>query len=207
MHIEAVTICVDYADFARHALPANKRHFDTYTVVSAPDDFETRALCDKLDIPCMLTGALRPYDGVAKAAAINLGIGDQNGSDRWIALVDADTVLPVHTRRVLERIGLEKQCLCGIDREPMTQGPWIRRGVPRPEGPIIAKAPSGVWRVGHENMGGWWPLGFFQMWHPQSTGIFHYPQEFSAAALVKGGPLTVSSRLSGHVIDAGSFPS
>jgi hypothetical protein len=110
MHIDAVTICVDYADFARHSLPANKQHFDAYTVVSAPDDLETQALCGDLDIPCVLTSALRPYDGIAKARAINLGIGEQYGSDRWIALVDADTVLPAHTRRVLDRIGLEEPC-------------------------------------------------------------------------------------------------
>lgn len=186
MRIEGVTVCVDYADFARHALPANNQHFDAYTVVSAPDDFETQALCNDLDIPCVLTAILRPYDGVAKAKAINLGIGEQYESDRWIALVDADTVLPVHTRHVLERIGLEKPCLYGIDREGMTLGPWTRRGVPRPEGAIIAQAPFGVWRVGHEDMGGWWPLGYFQMWHPQTTGIFHYPQNLSPVAIAGG---------------------
>jgi hypothetical protein len=186
MRIEAVTVCVDYADFAQHALPANKKHFDAYTVVTAPDDRETRALCDDLGIHCSLTVDLRPYNGIAKARAINLGMAGDVVSDRWMVLVDADIVLPAHTRLTFETIGLDEGCLYGIDREPMTRRSWNRRGVPRPAGPVIAQAPSGVWRIGHQDMGGWWPLGFFQMWHPRSTGISCYPTELSLSARASG---------------------
>jgi hypothetical protein len=44
--MEAVITCVKNADFLAHTLPLNKPHFDRIVIVTAPEDEDTKRICD-----------------------------------------------------------------------------------------------------------------------------------------------------------------
>jgi len=44
MYLEAVTVCVDYADFLKEIIPWNQHLFDRWAIVTTPADEETREL-------------------------------------------------------------------------------------------------------------------------------------------------------------------
>ena len=55
MKIEAVIVCVDYADLLAETLPHNLPHFDRTLVITSPEDRETQELCRKLSVPFYAT--------------------------------------------------------------------------------------------------------------------------------------------------------
>jgi hypothetical protein len=58
MAIHALSVCVDYGDYLAWALPHNRRHFDSFTVVTTEEDAQTRRLCAHHGAPVVLTDRL-----------------------------------------------------------------------------------------------------------------------------------------------------
>src|SRR5262249_12480121 len=116
VRIEAVTVCVGYADFLAQTMPRNLPIFDKWVIVTTPDDDETRELCRKFSVHCITT---RDFyrDGATfnKARGIVLGL-DQLSHDSWVLHMDADIVLPTMTRLALKQAHLDPECLYGCDR-------------------------------------------------------------------------------------------
>lgn len=116
MRVEAVTVCVGYADFLTETAKHNRHLFDRWVIVTRPDDKATLEVCKQHNLQAM-TSREFGRDGCQfnKGRAISLGLA-QLATDGWICHIDADIVLPRDTRRQLELADLDPECLYGVDR-------------------------------------------------------------------------------------------
>ena len=187
MYLEAVIVCVNYSDFLAHTLPHNKHHFDRLIVVTDKSDTKTKDLCEFHHVECVQTDAFysegAPFN---KAKGINFGL-NRLSRKGWVLHLDADMYLPPLTRRILENIELNPQHIYGIDRLMCpTYEAWINfleRPKPIHEGWIYIHStifPMGV-RIAEYMSKGYEPIGFFQLWHPETSGVYWYPEEHGAA--------------------------
>ena len=182
--IEAVTTCVNCADFLAHTLPLNKDLFDKFVVVTAPEDKATKRVCDHYGVKYKLTDAFRSRWGeFKKGAGINEGLAELS-KDGWLVHFDCDVILPSHFRQTLERADLDTSMVYGIDRaEFKSYEDWQRfHGDPEPQiqgnGVFIHTSHTGQslgTRVQFANRGGYVPIGFFQLWHADSK-VLKYPE-------------------------------
>ncbi len=171
MKIEAVIVCVDYADFLAETLPHNLPHFDRTLVITSPGDLETQELCRRMSVPFYATSLFhKDGDTFNKARGIDFGLGYLRYND-WVVHLDADVYLPPMTRKWLEWRPLDPESLYGIDRvNCVGYEPWkaflaehhtghdymCRTRVP--PFPLLD-------RIAIRDYGGYVPIGFFQMWH------------------------------------------
>ena len=187
--MEAVVVCVNYADFLAHTLPHNKSQFDRMVVVTAPGDRETINLCQYYNVECVETDVFyRNGDEFNKGAGINEGLAKLSMRG-WTVHMDADIYMPPQTRAIIDRLQLDPRKIYGADRlmcpsyeawaefvctpKPV-QDSWVFiHPTAFPVGIRLAQYMS-YW-------GGYEPLGYFQLWNPQSSGISKYPIEHGAA--------------------------
>src|SRR5271157_5230921 len=90
----SIAVCLNYADFLEHVIPANQPHFDDWVVVTCRSDEPTFRVCERHGVRTVFC----PYfakngSPFNKALAINLGLAHLKCSD-WMIHIDADTVLP-----------------------------------------------------------------------------------------------------------------
>lgn len=168
--VEAVTVCVDYADFLRETIPANRGHFDHWLIITSPDDDNTLNLCRRHNLEVITTRDFyRDGDSFNKGRAIERGLGMLAHTD-WILHLDADIALPGDFRDSLEDADLDPSCIYGADRlmiqsweqwEKMKNEGFLRRGWHCVVG-------SNGFRVGDrwaDIRYGYVPIGYFQLWH------------------------------------------
>jgi hypothetical protein len=182
MRLEGATICVGYGDFLAETLPLNRPHFDRLVVVTKPDDTETKEVCAKYDTECVTTHAFGPDGQFCKGAGINVGLSHLN-QDGWVLHLDADTLLPIHARQLLERRTLDPTCIYGADRINLvgrnTLDTHVRERLQQQ--PPRTFGTEGWWmntiRVVFYEHGGWVPCGFFQLWNPTGSGVRSYVED------------------------------
>lgn len=187
MYIECVVVCVNYSDFLAHTLPHNKQHFDHMIVVTTPEDKATQDVCTHYNVECLTTREMTSNgDPFNKAKGINVALQYLSKRD-WVVHLDADMYLPPLTRGILERINLDKNNIYGIDRMMCpTFEAWIdyiKKPTPTHTGWVYIHPtifPMGV-RIGEFMSDGYEPIGFFQMWHPNTSGVKLYPENHGAA--------------------------
>lgn len=181
MRIEAVTVCVNYADFLAATLPWNMQQFDRIVVVTSYEDRETQELCRRLSVECQPTdvGTLHG-EKFNKGRMIDHGIGFCGGGD-WMLHLDADTWLPPMTRHHLQRADLDEESIYGIDRvlcpsyEAWQDFLAAGEGGNGRGGPVHqhdyhcrVHVPGGFPlgdRISLPEHSGYIPIGFFQLWH------------------------------------------
>jgi hypothetical protein len=183
MRIEAVCVCVDYADYLEEVLPFLLPHVDDMVVVTTPEDGRTRKACARLGVRCLPTRCFhREGEAFNKARGINYGLANLK-LDGWVLHIDADIVLPQRTRYLLNNMDLDARKLYGCDRvncvgraawddfkeNPELQYEWRCLIKPPRRWPLGA-------RIAHMEYGGYCPIGFFQLWSPRGSGITRYPQ-------------------------------
>jgi hypothetical protein len=185
--LEAVTVCLNYADFLEHTIRHNQAHFDDWVVVTMKEDKDTRTVCDRYGVRNVFCPHITRGDSAFnKALAINQGLASLGGKE-WTVHLDADTILPRSFRRHVNNVDLRTDCLYGIDRVTCpSYDEWMKyqtRHNPYEKGYFVH--PPGDWRVGtrlsHFDYGGYVPIGFFQLWHADS-GITRYPTVQTMAA-------------------------
>lgn len=195
LKLQVVTVSVDYSDFLVHTLESNYKLFDKWVIVTSTKDKATQELCaqysDK-NVVCVVTDVF--YDNGAafnKYAGINKGL-ELVDPDAWALFLDSDIALHYETRRVLEHISLQEDCLYGIDRlncsgyakweaykngKGMLQENWLLHTQGLDLGARL------VHHYGHQGENGrfegWRPLGFFQLAH--RSAFESYPQGAKAA--------------------------
>ena len=173
--LEVVITCVNYADFLTETLPFNLPHVDRLVVVTSHADAATQALCRKWSVECVVTDAFTEKgDSFNKGHAINVGLGSlrQNG---WILHLDADVVLPLTCRNMLDKVGLDRDILYGCERCNVTgYSHWQQIKESFHRDPQFGycymmstpgHAPVGA-NVVHKQYG-YTPIGFFQLWHAE----------------------------------------
>jgi hypothetical protein len=190
MKIDCVITSVGYGDFLAYTLPHNRVLFDRTVVATTAGDRVTRRVCEFWHVACVVTGAFTSQGGFAKGAGINAGLAAL-GLDDWCVHMDADIMLPPLARRLIEAAELDRSCVYGVDRMLVRSfEEWTGfLGCPavQQESGIYVHAapfPIGTRIVRHgEGPGpkGWVPIGFFQLWHPGTSGIRTYPAEHTDA--------------------------
>ena len=189
--IEAVTVCVNYADFLAETLPHNLRQFDHYVVVTRADDEGTQRLCRQLGVECRVTDLMHhDGDSFAKARAIDYGLAYLRRDD-WVVHLDADVWLPPMTRQWIDWAQPDPQCIYGIDRCNCTSWAAWRGFIDRPMAQhhqhahgCLTLPPFDVAndrpfhmgaRISLRQYGGYVPIGFFQMWNAGRFPDRRYP--------------------------------
>lgn len=86
------TTSVNYADLLAVTLPAWKS-YGTVMVITREDDMETRLLCDKLEVICLVTDAwyANGSNGINKGTALNSVIHRISTPGDEVVLFDADS--------------------------------------------------------------------------------------------------------------------
>jgi len=92
--MNAIIICVDYADFLGVTLPYNRHHFDRVLVVTTHKDTETQVVATANNAELFLTD-----DFYACGAHFNKWLPLEQGLDRlgrhgWLCILDADILWP-----------------------------------------------------------------------------------------------------------------
>jgi len=179
LSVEAITVCVGYADFLAATLPENLPVLDEIVVVTTPEDEETRKVCRKHNVFHVLSEDHQRGGPFNKARLINRAL-DQIGCDDWVLHLDADIVLPRQFRRLLDWSHLDERCLYGADRQRVVGwDEWqaFKRYVDRwdnhthemgwwfhPQYPLMSRLISSI----H----GYTPIGAFQLFH--SSELIQY---------------------------------
>lgn len=185
--VEAVVVCDKYSDFLVQTLPHNKFLFDRIVVVTSWEDKATQRVCEFHHVQCIRTDELQSRKGeFHKGKGINAGL-EALPLKSWAVHLDADIYLPPQTRLLLQAADLDPQFIYGIDRF-LVRGfeAWAGfQSVPRLQHEDetyihLGAFPMGT-RVMHRHAGGYVPIGFFQLWNPQVSGIRRYPEEHTNA--------------------------
>lgn len=175
MRLEAVTVCVGYADFLAETVKHNRPHFDRWVIVTTPGDKETIELCRHRNLECVTTTEFYRGSGkFNKGRGISLGLNYMS-SDAWVLHLDADIVLPRMTRPMLDVAHLDPANIYGADRVCLhSWEEWqelLKSGYlddqhgyhlccnpyqPKPIGTRIVRGRHG-----------YTPIGFFQLFHNQ----------------------------------------
>ncbi len=171
MNIEAVTVCVGYADFLAETARLNAGLLDRWIIVTSESDEATREVCRRHSLQTFLSeDHHREGGGFAKGRLIERGL-QQLSADAWRLHLDADIVLPHRFRQLLEAAHLDPRAIYGCDRimvrsweqwQKLQQSGWLAHDfhcrVSPPSGFEIGS------RWAHPD-GGYVPIGFFQLWH------------------------------------------
>jgi glycosyltransferase involved in cell wall biosynthesis len=193
MRIEAVVICVNYADFLAATLPHNKYIFDKLVVVTSHKDEDVAHICEVYHIECIKTNIFD--NGFNKGAGINLGLSRLSRED-WCVQIDADCVLPSRARFILEIAKLREDTIYGCHRAMCpSYEDWCRylakptkhfecdiylhNKWPWPLGTQIGKLSK---HPGDTSDLGFVPIGFFQAFHAKSFPNRKYPEIHTSAA-------------------------
>jgi hypothetical protein len=180
MRIEAVTVCVDYADFLEVTLASIRMAVDDLVVVTCPEDVRTQRLCNLNGVRTVVTDAMhRDHRAFSLGAGIDAGLKALPLTD-WALVVDADIVLPRNFHRTVQYLRLDPAKLYGIDRVHCRgRAAWDRfdaelRSVRTFEAPFLRDFPVGA-RIQLYEAGGYLPCGYFQLWNAGATGYRDYP--------------------------------
>lgn len=178
--IEAVITCSKYADFLRQTIPFTISQVDRLVVVTPHEDHETRRVCDEWSVECIVSDSFTEKGDVFnKGSAINIGLAGlrQKG---WILHMDADIVLPVTFRNMLDKAALQRDHIYGANRANIRgYHKWQEfkktlHEVPQFSYRYLVGTPHDL-PIGdcvvHKQYG-YVPIGFFQLWH--STYMHRY---------------------------------
>ena len=112
--LHGICVCENFGDYLDYTMSYNRSIFDTITIVTTTEDYETRRVCHKYNLNIVITDRLHK-DGAPfnKAAGLNDGYSQMN-KDGWVVIFDSDMVFPSFNN-ILKR--LDKRCLYGIPRK------------------------------------------------------------------------------------------
>lgn len=186
MKLECCMVCINYSDFLAETLPINRRQFDKMVIVTAPEDKETQRVCDYWDVDVVLTDVVDSrWGNFAKAKGINAGL-EHLDLDGWVLHLDADIALPPRSRTLLEHADLDPSHLYGADRLSVPDHEAWRAHQASPslqhDGYHVrldAFHPMARFNAWH--LGGYAPVGYFQLWNPGASGVTTYPADHSEA--------------------------
>jgi len=183
--LKAVTTSVNNADFLAHTAPLNRRWFDRFVVVTAPEDQATQRVCKAWNIECVVTDVFRSHWGeFRKGKGVNRGLASLGiGPQDWLVHLDADIILPGSFRHSLEVAQLDPHMVYGVDRIEFKSyqqfQTWYGKPTPLRDNMFIDVSHVDGARIGtrvaFDHHSGYVPIGFFQLWNAAS-GVHSYPE-------------------------------
>lgn len=115
--LEAITVAINYSDYLELTLPENVSYFDNYNVLTIKEDKETIDLCEKYKANCIIVD--NPFGRnnfeFDKGYVIQQGLKNLKFFD-WVLLLDADIILPLNFRKLVELNFPEANTLYGASR-------------------------------------------------------------------------------------------
>lgn len=217
MNLVAITVCCQYSDFLSWSILNNRNLFNRWIIVTDTKDQKTKDLCTYWGIECIQTDVFYENGSFNKYAGINEAL--KKVKSGWVLFLDADIILPPHTKRVLDNLKLDKSNIYGIDRFDLRGiNQWVEF-VNQPFNLIdnwlvtSGSYPLGgrvVHVYGNGNnpaFTGWKPIGFFQLAHTDSfskypdncTGADHCDIEF-ANNYLRENRILIPEILAAHLI-------
>lgn len=157
MKIEAVTVCIDFADKLEKII-SNKSKLDRWIIVTHESDLDTIKLCQKNDIEFVCSKRVFDDASFAKGRAINDGLALLNKTD-WLLHIDADQKLPDDFTQIISTECNNKNLLYGCYRKD-EHGNSLEKGQHTTK---ISASPSGRPRIIKRRL--ILPIGYFQLWH------------------------------------------
>lgn len=181
--IEAVVVCVEYADFLALTLPRMLACFDEVAVVSVADDHETTALCEGLGAR-LVQSTRRNFMGLKfnLPALINDGFAALS-AEEWLVKIDADIYLPPGFAEVMRATMGDPEVLYGAQRYFAEDRATLSRFVG--DGDWSALEPP------YEPSDA--ALGFFQGFHAKTPRLAGRPTRYEEQRYV--GPSQTNDRL------------
>ena len=171
MQLEAVTVCVGYADILAETIPANIGNFDRWVIVTTPADEETFHVAHKWGLPCLTTSDFfRDGQKFNKGRAVARGLNSISCSD-WVLHLDSDIALPPAFKQSLESAHLDPQTIYGADRMMIVgfdQWLKVRTHPSHQRGYHCYVMPDSRYPIGtrwSSPTDGYVPIGFFQLWN------------------------------------------
>lgn len=152
-------------------MPENLRQVDRLVVVTHPDDWKTKLLCEKHGVDVYPTTVFHESgDKFNKGRALNLGLSHLR-HDGWLLILDADIVLPHNFRSMLRQSSLNEKRIYGADRlNTHSYENWIKHkndSIPQHQWRYLVR-PNPHFSLGsrllHQEYG-YCPIGYFQLWH------------------------------------------
>lgn len=176
MYVEAVTVCVGFADVLRETLPWNVQQVDRLVVVTSFEDEETQKLCTYHGVSCLTTDVFtEDADAFNKGRAINLGLSHLRHRG-YLLHMDADIALPDRFRNRLADARLQEDSIYGSDRVNATWDQWQK--FKKSDDPqwryhyLLCSPPGSIGaRLVHYDHG-YVPIGFFQLWHASAKRVY-----------------------------------
>jgi hypothetical protein len=194
--VNATTVCIGYGDFLRESARFNARHFDKWTIVTSPDDHETREVCRQFALHCLVTEDANRDGDFSKGRLVERGLNHAHG-DGWVCHIDADVVLHPNFRHRLMLAHLDPKKIYGCDRimvkswadwQKIQHGGWLHCSR---DGYTDGRTFPPGYEIGSRWIGqdGFAPVGFWQLWHREHGGeewrgirMKPYPKDHSSCA-------------------------
>jgi len=175
--IDAVTVSVNCGDFLTETVKWNRQHFNKWVIVTTPDDKETREVCRRYNLTCLVTEDDKRDGDFSKGRLVERGL-QQLSAKSWILHIDSDVVLPLSFRDDLKRAHLDPTFIYGVDRYMVkSYEQWqklVMSGVlhTSPYGCAHSNSPPAGVELGCRwaDRDGYVPIGFFQLWHRDEGG-------------------------------------
>lgn len=175
MKIEGFTVSIGYGDILAETAKYNHGLFDRWIIATEEEDKETRQVCRKYNLDCILTNDHK-RDGDFNKGKVIERILRMSTIGAYRCHIDADIVLPSNFRHVLQTAHLDENKIYGCDRfmvkswedwQKLLAKGWLH-GLT--ENPYCLKFPEG-YEVGARwtsQESGWVCIGFLQIWSGNS---------------------------------------
>lgn len=168
--IEAVTVCIGYADFLEETAKRNMGLFDKWIIVTSREDEATREVCRRLSLHTILSEDHTREGEFNKGRLIERGLQHLSAKG-WRVHLDGDVVLPSNFRNIIKASHLDERNIYGADRIMVkSREQWnkllISGWLPN-DFHCRVNLPYGL-EIGSRwahHAEGYVPIGFFQMWH------------------------------------------
>jgi hypothetical protein len=181
VNIEALTVCVGYADFLSVAMRLNRGLLNRWIVVTTEKDGETKELARKWDCELLLTDE-GTRDGKFNKGRMIARAQRLLSANSYRLHLDADIVLPANFRNALDMADLDERKIYGCDRVCVkSYQAWLdllNSGYLNHQHDYHCRVvfPKGVevgsrWASPKE---GYVPIGFMQLWHAKSDEFISF---------------------------------
>lgn len=114
-----ITVCVGYHDLLGITLRQNRKFFDTYVVVTTPEDVLTQEVCRTFHVEVMTSDLLYHHRArFNKSGMIHQAQQKIHAKypHHWMLMLDADIVLPDAFDQLVDPAALDKECLYSFHR-------------------------------------------------------------------------------------------